>query len=88
MSDDNAALSPGDVFVLTSNGQLATFNRTDPSVVRTSVPITGVMSGDTLLGMDFRPRDGQLYAVARTSPSNAGRLYTINTNTGVAPAVA
>lgn len=84
--DDNIPLSAGDVFVLTSNGQLASFNRTEPSVVRTSVQISGVLSGDTLLGMDFRPRDGQLYAIARTTPGNGGRLYTINTTTGVATA--
>lgn len=84
--DNNISLSAGNVFVLTSNGQLASFNRTEPGVIRTSVPISGVMSGDTLLGMDFRPRDGQLYAIARTSPGNGGRLYTINTNTGAATA--
>ncbi len=56
LSDDNTpALSAGDVFVLTSNGQLASFNRTAPSTVRTSVAISGLMSGDTLVGMDFRP---------------------------------
>lgn len=87
LSDNDAvSLAPGDVFVLTSNGQLASFNRTAPSVTRTSVPVSGVMSGDTLLGMDFRPRDGQLYAIARTLPGNGGRLYTINTTTGVATA--
>lgn len=84
--DDNVALTAGDVFVLTSNGQLASFNRDQPSVIRTSVAVSGLMAGDTLLGMDFRPRDGQLYAIARTSPGNGGRLYTINTTTGVATA--
>ncbi|HEX4879873.1 MAG TPA: DUF4394 domain-containing protein [Limnobacter sp.] len=87
-NDNQQNLSAGDVFVLTSNGQLASFNRTEPSVVRTSVPVTGLVAGDSLLGMDFRPRDGQLYAVARTTPGNGGRLYTINTNTGAATAVA
>ena len=85
-SNDDPSLSAGDVMVLTSNNQLATFNRTDPSVVRTSVSVSGVMSGDTLLGIDFRPRDGMLYAIARTSPGNGGRLYTINTTTGAATA--
>lgn len=82
--NDTVSLTPGDVFVLTSNGQLASFNKTAPSVIRTSVQISGIASGDTLLGMDFRPRDGQLYAIARTLPGNGGRLYTINTSTGVA----
>lgn len=84
LSDDGTTLSVGDVFVLTSSNQLASFNRTTPSSIRTSVAITGVLSGDTLLGIDFRPRNGQLYAVARSTPGNGGRLYTINTTTGVA----
>ena len=86
-SDDLIApLTQGDLFVLTSANQLATVNKSDPSVLRTTMAITGLMSGDTLLGMDFRPRDGQLYAIARTTPGNGGRLYTINTTTGVATA--
>lgn len=85
-NNDGPAVSVGDVFVLTSNGQLASFNREQPSVIRTSIAVSGLMAGDTILGMDFRPRDGQLYAIARTTPGNGGRLYTINTTTGVATA--
>lgn len=88
-SDDLIApLTQGDLFVLTSANQLATVNKSNPSVLRTTMAITGLMSGDTLLGMDFRPRDGMLYAIARTSPGDGGRLYTINTTTGAATVVA
>lgn len=87
-SDDDKQLSTGNVFVLTSNNQLASFNRATPSVIRTSVAISGIQSGDTLLGIDFRPRTNTLYAIARTLPGNGGRLYTINANNGTATVVA
>ena len=44
--------------------------------------ITGLQSGETVLGIDFRPVNGQLYALGSTS-----RLYTINTSNGAATVV-
>ncbi|QJW88141.1 DUF4394 domain-containing protein [Spirosoma taeanense] len=44
--------------------------------------ITGLQSGETIYGLDFRPANGQLYALGSTS-----RLYTINTSNGMATAV-
>ena len=40
-------------------------------------PITGLQSGESILGIDMRPATGQLYALGSTS-----RLYTINTANG------
>jgi hypothetical protein len=45
--------------------------------------ITGLAMGETILGIDFRPLTGQLYALGSNS-----RLYVINTSTGVATFVA
>jgi hypothetical protein len=45
-------------------------------------PITGLQTGETLYGMDFRPANGQLYAVGSTS-----RIYTINPSSGLATIV-
>lgn len=44
--------------------------------------ISGLRDGETLLGIDFRPANGQLYALGSSS-----RLYTINLGTGAATAV-
>jgi hypothetical protein len=73
------ALSAGDVFVLTASNRLVSFDRTTPATVRTNVAISGLQSGDTLVGIDVRPADGKLYAV-----STGARLYTIDTATGAA----
>jgi hypothetical protein len=40
-------------------------------------PISGLQNGETILGMDMRPANGQLYALGSTS-----RLYTVNIGTG------
>jgi hypothetical protein len=39
--------------------------------------ITGLQSGEMLVGIDFRPANAQLYGV-----SNQSRIYTINTSSG------
>ena len=53
---------------------------TSPSV--TSKPITGLQAAETIQGIDFRPLNGQLYALGSTS-----RLYTINAASGAAAQV-
>ena len=45
-------------------------------------PIMGLQMGESVLGIDFRPLNGQLYALGSSS-----RLYTINTATGAAAAI-
>lgn len=72
-------MTAGDVFALTASNKLVSFNRDAPGTVRTNMAITGLQSGENLLGIDFRPADGQLYAVG-----SSGRIYTINTASGAA----
>ena len=50
--------------------------------VAVSKSITGTAMGETIVGIDFRPANGQLYALG--SQSN---LYTINTSNGAAAKV-
>jgi hypothetical protein len=44
--------------------------------------ITGLQNNESILGIDFRPANGQLYALGSSS-----RLYTLNTATGAATQV-
>jgi hypothetical protein len=57
------------------------FNPASPSTAVTK-PITGLQAGENVLGIDFRPSNGQLYALGSSS-----RIYTINLGTGAATAV-
>lgn len=72
-------MSNGDVFALTVSNRLISFNRATPGSIRTNRAVTGLQTDEQLVGIDFRPADGLLYAV-----SNQGRIYTINTETGAA----
>jgi hypothetical protein len=74
-----AVVQPGDAFVLTASNRLVSYNIAAPITARTNVAVTGLQSGENLVGIDFRPADGQLYAVGST-----GRVYTLNGATGAA----
>lgn len=61
---------------LDNNNTLFLFDSNNSSQTRTR-PVTGITGN--LLGIDFRPADGQLYGLTDTS-----NIYTINTATGAA----
>jgi hypothetical protein len=70
------------VYGLTADGHLLSFGLTanafTPNAV-TDVAISGLSTGDTLVGIDFRPLNGVLYGIG-----SGGRLYSISTTTGAA----
>jgi len=72
-------MTSGDVFAITVSNKLVSFNRDAPATIRTNVAVSGLQAAETLLGIDFRPSDGLLYAVA-----SSGRIYTIDTASGAA----
>lgn len=75
------ATQPGDAFVLFRGNQLASFNRATPQTLLNPVPVVGLKQGESLVGMDFQPETGTLYAVSGPGFNN---LYTINPNSGLA----
>ena len=83
---DSTPVAPvvvGDTVVLTASNKLVSFNRATPATTVGSVNLNGLGGGETLLGIDYRPATGQLYAV-----SSAARIYTINAGTGMLTEVA
>lgn len=62
------------------NNNLLIFNPLNPAPI--AKPIVGVQGGEAIVGIDFRPANGQLYALGSSS-----RIYTINTSSGMAAAV-
>ena len=67
---------------LTTTGVLETFDSATPGTIMTGVAVTGLQTGETLLGIDRRPATGELYGLGSTS-----RLYVINSTTGAATQV-
>lgn len=67
-------------YAISEANELVIFNPMSPSPVTKA--ITGIASGENILGIDFRPVNSQLYALGSTN-----RLYTLNLATGAAAAV-
>lgn len=74
-----AVIDAGDTIVLTASGRLLSFNLDAAGTQRTSVAITGLEAGESMLAIDYRPADGQLYGV-----SSRARIYIVNPSTGAA----
>jgi hypothetical protein len=70
------------VLAVTASGQLLRFNAGQPSRLLAQTAITGLATGDALVGVDFRVAHGVLYGLGRS-----GRLYTIAAASGQARAV-
>ncbi|ODT56891.1 hypothetical protein ABS71_21105 [bacterium SCN 62-11] len=62
---------------------LVRFTSTNPGAP-TNVNITGVVAGDTLVGIDVRPQNRVLYGLGRNSATGTVRIYAINPDNGVA----
>ncbi|UOG73091.1 DUF4394 domain-containing protein [Hymenobacter tibetensis] len=69
-------------YAVTAANSLLIFNPENPSAT-VAKTITGLQTGETIVGIDFRPATGQLYAIGSNS-----RIYTLNTSSGAAAFVA
>ena len=79
------------VYGLTEQGELVTFGTAQPNRIISSVPVSGLQSGERLVGIDFRASDlamdgvdyvGRLYGVS--TGSSGGAIYLIDPQTGAA----
>ncbi|MBM0740064.1 DUF4394 domain-containing protein [Phormidium sp. CLA17] len=61
---------------------LVFFDSNTPGTVTGKVAVTGLQTGESLVGIDYRPSTSGLFGVGSTS-----RVYSINTATGAATAV-
>ncbi len=73
------ALAAEAFYGVTPDNQLVTFQSDSPGALRTAVPLTGLAPGERILGLDVRPRTGQLYALGNTN-----RVYVVTPVSGAA----
>ncbi len=77
-------IKPDVVFYgLSATNQLSAFNAMNPGSPTNTVSVTGLVDGEKILAIDFRPATGQLYGLGSSS-----RLYVIDYATGTARSVA
>ncbi|WP_207420148.1 DUF4394 domain-containing protein [Desertivirga brevis] len=67
-------------YAVDESNNLMIFNPEKADIITKA--ITGMQAGETIHGIDFRPVNGQLYALGSTS-----RIYTINLSSGAAAQV-
>ncbi len=80
-SDGDSAPLSVDTYALTSNNRLVSFARSAPAI-QSAVTISGLQSGETVVGIDIRPGGtpaGQIIALG-----SSGRLYSVNPDSGAA----
>jgi uncharacterized protein DUF4394 len=73
------------ILALAANNQLLQFSATAPGSIISATSVTGLKTGDSLAGIDYRPATGQLFAMGVNGAQ--GRIYTINPVTGAATTV-
>lgn len=81
------AVAPAAILVgLTNTQELIRFDSAAPGTIISTVPITGLIGGDIIRGLDVRPADGMLYGLAVNNPvgADAGRIYLIDPVSGIA----
>lgn len=80
-------IAPAAIISATSNNELLTFDSETPGTVET-IAITGLLgtAGETLVGVDFRPATGGLYAFT-VNDASQGQLYLIDPITAEATPV-
>lgn len=75
-----------EIYGVTDDNRLLSFSAASPGDIETNVKVSGLPSGASLIGIDFRPLDGMLYTVAKVGTT--GSLYTLDPETGAATFVA
>lgn len=63
---------------LTTSNRLVTFDHLAPGVLFSNVAVSGLGSGESLVGIDLRPATGQVFGVTQNS------IYALNPLTGAA----
>ena len=70
---------PGNKYAVTSAGRLVHFASTEYGRLSWAVDVSGLASGEKVVGIDFRPADGKLYAL-----TDRASIYTVDPMTGAA----
>jgi hypothetical protein len=78
-----AFAAPAEQAFALSGSQLLTFDPAAPGEATTKA-ITGVIAGETLVGIDIRPQNGMLYGLGVNATADTATLYVIGRETGSA----
>jgi hypothetical protein len=86
-------LAPADnplIYAVDQGNNLITFRADAPGAILKTVNITGLLAGENIVGMDFRPANGGLYALGVKDVGgnvSSGRLLRLDPALGIATAI-
>lgn len=73
----------GQLLYAVAGGNLISFDSGAPSTIRSAVNFGGgLTAGETVVGVDFRPATGQLYALGYNAGAGTATVYAVNLATG------
>lgn len=75
------------LFLLTEDGKLATVSTTAATAPSAGVTITGVTAGESLVAIDVRPQNQQLYALGVNATADTATVYLLEPRTALATPV-
>jgi hypothetical protein len=78
----SAASAAEEVAAVTNSNKILTFGSDSPGNIDSAYPITGLPSGEKIVGIDTRPATGQLYGLGKS-----GRIYVLDAASGASRAV-
>jgi hypothetical protein len=70
-----------------AGNRLVGFDSARPAVLTSDLAVTGLVAGEVLAGIDFRPQNGLLYGLGVNAAANTASLYNITLRTGFAAVV-
>ena len=82
-----ALIARGAPMYAVSGNMLLRFDTASPTVISSTVPITNISAGETLVGIDFRTQNGLLYGLGVNATADTATLYAISVRTGFAGVV-
>lgn len=73
----------GQLLYAVAGGNLISFDSGAPGTIRSAVNFGGgITTGETVVGVDFRPATGQLYALGYNAVTGSATVYAVNLTTG------
>jgi hypothetical protein len=79
-------LSAATIYGLTAGNRLVIFDSGSPNTISSTLAVTGLASGETLVGIDFRPSTSGLVGLARDTSTGLSQVYNLS-SVGVATAI-
>ena len=75
------------VYTVTSDNQLASFSVNNFTITRPPSKITGLATGQDVVGLDSRPNTGELYALGYNKTDSSAAIYIIDKMSAMATKV-